>query len=75
MKKIGFLTLLILATLLLAAPAQVYPHPSVEHAIASMRAAREQLVHAEGDFHGHRGKAIDHLDQAIHEAEVCLNEP
>jgi|SRR5579863_75265 len=98
MKKIGFLTLLITATLLLtvafpvastgrkaaavpaspavaAAPANPAPHPRVEHAIEAMRSAREHMAHAEGEFHGHRDKAIEHLDQAIHEAEICLNEP
>jgi len=75
MKKIGFLTLLIMATLLLTAPAQMYPHPRVQHAIEEMRNAREHMMHAEGEFHGHRDKTIEHLDKAIHEAEICLNEP
>jgi hypothetical protein len=102
MKKIGFLTLLIMATLLLtlafpvgaaspkaaagpvaaapAAPAAVaptplYSHPRVEHAIEALRSARDHMAHAEGEFHGHRDKAIEHIDQAIHEAEICLNEP
>jgi len=102
MKKIGFLTLLIMATLLLtlafpvgaagpkapaapvaaapaspaaAAPAQMPPHPRVEHAIQAMRSAREHLMNAEGEFHGHRAKAIEHLDAAIHEAEICMQEP
>ena len=74
MRKVGILTLLIV-TLLLTAPAQRYPHPRVEHAIEAMRSAREHMMHAEGEFHGHRDKAIEHLDKAIHEAEVCLNEP
>jgi hypothetical protein len=104
MKKIGFLTLLIMATLLLtlafpvgaagpkpaaaplvaaaapaspavAAPAPLYSHPRVEHAIEALRSAREHMTHAEGEFHGHRDKAIEHIDAAIHEAEICLNEP
>jgi len=102
MKKIGFLTLLITATLLLTlaltaaatgpkapaaavaaapaspaavAPAPMPPHPRVEHAIEAMRSAREHMNHAEGEFHGHRAKAIEHLDAAIHEAEICLQEP
>ncbi len=95
MKKIGFLTLLITATLLLtlafpvgaAGPKPVSasaaaaivapvppPHPRVEQALAAMREAREHMSHAEGDFHGHRDKAIGHLDAAIHEAETCLRE-
>jgi hypothetical protein len=99
MKKIGFLTLLVTATLLLtlafpaaaagpklaaspapavallaAAPA-VAPaerHPHIDEALESMRAAKHHLETAAPDFEGHRRKAIEHLDQAIHEAEICL---
>ena len=101
MKKIGFLTLLILATLLFtlafpaaaagpkaaaapapavaAAPAApaVAPvperHPHIDEALESMRAAKHHLESAEHDFGGHRRKAIEHLDQAIHEAEICVS--
>ncbi len=104
MKKVGFLTLLIMATLLLtlalpvgaagpkapaapvaaapapaspaaAAPAPMPPHPRVEHALESLRQAREHMQNAEGEFHGHRAKAIEHIDAAIHEAEICMQEP
>jgi hypothetical protein len=102
MKKIGFLTLLITATLLFtlalpvgaagpkgpaalvaaapagpaaAAPAPMPPHPRVEHAIEALRSARDHMAHAEGEFHGHRDRAIEHIDQAIHEAEECMREP
>jgi hypothetical protein len=102
MKKIGLLTLLILATILFTlafsaaaagpkAPASAVvaapvnpapvavtpapPHPRVEHALEAMRSARDHMMHAEGEFHGHRDKAIEHLDQAIHEAEICMQEP
>lgn len=99
MKKIGFLTLLIMATLLLTlafpaaaagpkapappvpgapavAPAPVAapvppPHPHIHEALESMRSAKHQLEIAEHDFDGHRAKSIEHLDQAIHEAEIC----
>ena len=50
-------------------------HPRVHDAIEAMRNARGLLQHAEGEFHGHREKAIEHLDQAIHEAELCEHEP
>jgi hypothetical protein len=40
-----------------------------------MRGAKHELETAEHDFHGHRVKAIEHLNQAIHEAEVCEEEP
>jgi len=100
MKKIGFLTLLVMATLLFtlafpaaaagpkapavpapavaAAPAvpAVAPvperHPHIDEALESMRAAKHHLESAEHDFDGHRAKAIEHLDKAIHEAEICM---
>lgn len=99
MKKIGFLTLLITATLVFAmafpaaaagpkasaapvpavAPAvaaAVAPvpdrHPHIDEALESMRAAKHQLEIAEHDFDGHRAKSIEHLNQAIHEAEICM---
>ena len=96
MKRIGFLSLVILAMLLLtlafsaaaspraaagavaaapaspaAAPTPMPPHPRVHEAIEAMRNARDHMQHAEGEFHGHRAKAIEHLDAAIHEAEEC----
>jgi hypothetical protein len=102
MKKIGLLTLLLMATLVFtlafpaaaagpkaaaapappavmapAAPAAVAPaperHPHIDEALESMRAAKHHLESADHDFDGHRRKAIEHLDQAIHEAEVCMS--
>ena len=102
MKKIGFLSLLIVATLLFtlafpaaaagpkapvapaqpvaaapAAPAAAMPapHPHIDEALEAMRNAKHHLETAEHDFHGHRAKAIEHLNQAIHEAEICMQEP
>jgi hypothetical protein len=102
MKKVGFLSLLIMATLLLtvafpaaaagpkapvpapaavvvpAAPA-VAPvperHPHIDEALEAMRSAKHQLEIAEHDFDGHRAKSIEHLNQAIHEAEICMGMP
>jgi hypothetical protein len=102
LKKIGLLTLLIMATLVfalafpvaaagpkaaaapapaaavaLAAPAAVAPvperHPHIDEALESMRAAKHHLESAEHDFDGHRMKAIEHLNQAIREAELCTS--
>jgi hypothetical protein len=102
MKEIGFLTLLIMATLLFTlafpaaaagpkAPAAPAPavaavpaapaaaaampekHPHIDEALESMRAAKKHLESAEHDFDGHRVKAIEHLNQAIHEAEICMS--
>jgi hypothetical protein len=103
MKKIGFLTLLLTAAVLLAlafpvaaagpkTPAVPVPvaaaapapaaaaamperHPHIDEALESMRAAKHHLETAEHDFHGHRVKAIEHLNQAIREAEICMAEP
>jgi hypothetical protein len=100
MKKIGFLSLLIAATLLLAmasplsaggpkiaaaplpvaaAPSVAVPaavperHPHIDEALESMRAAKRHLESAEHGFNGHRVKAIEHLDRAIREAEICMS--
>jgi hypothetical protein len=64
----------VVATPAAAAPAMP-PHPRVHEALEAMRSAREHMAHAEGEFHGHRDKAIEHLDAAIHEAEICEREP
>ncbi|HET9409384.1 MAG TPA: hypothetical protein VFO39_19235 [Candidatus Sulfotelmatobacter sp.] len=47
------------------------PHPHIHQALESMRAAKHHLETAAHDFEGHRVKAIEHLDQAIKEAEIC----
>ena len=51
------------------------PHPHIHEALEAMRAAKHHLETADHDFHGHRVKAIEHLDAAIHEAEICEQEP
>jgi hypothetical protein len=51
------------------------PHPRVHAAIEALRSARDHMQHAEGEFHGHRDKTIEHIDAAIHEAEICEQEP
>jgi hypothetical protein len=99
-RKIGFLTLLIMATLVFTlafpaaaagpktaaapvpatapvAPAAAAPvpdrHPHIDEALESMRAAKHQLEIAEHDFDGHRARSLEHLNQAIHEAEICMS--
>jgi len=57
-----------------AAPAPAR-HPHIEEALEAMRSAKHHLESAEHDFHGHRVKAIEHLDRAIREAEICMSEP
>jgi len=102
MKRIGWLSLSITATLLLTlafsaaaanpkapaataavapasptvvAPVPPPPHPNVHAALEAMRNARGRMQAAAGEFPGHRDKAIEHLDQAIHAAEICEREP
>jgi hypothetical protein len=48
-------------------------HPQIHEALEAMRAARHHLEGAEHDFDGHRGRALEHLDQAIREAEICMS--
>jgi hypothetical protein len=98
-RKIGVITLLITAAILLAiafpaaasgpragtpvVAAAAVPvvaampdrHPHVHESLEAMRNAKHHLEAASGDFHGHRARAIEHLDQAIHEAEICEQEP
>jgi hypothetical protein len=58
-----------------AVAAPMPPHPRVEHALEALRSAKDHMEHAEGEFHGHRAKTIEHIDAAIHEAEICMQEP
>jgi hypothetical protein len=54
-----------------AAAAVPEAHPHIHEALEAMLNAKHQLEGAAHDFDGHRVKAIEHLDQAIHEAEIC----
>ena len=47
-------------------------HPHIDEALEAMRNAKRQLETAEHDFGGHRAKALEHLDRAIREAEICM---
>lgn len=58
-----------------ATPAAMPPHPHIDEALEAMRSAKHHLETANHDFHDHRRKAIEHLDAAIHEAEICASEP
>ena len=84
MKKVGFLGLVVMAAMLLAlafpaaasgpSPAALPErHPHIEEALEAMRGAKRQLETADHDFGGHRVKAIQHLNAAIREAEVCMS--
>ena len=54
-----------------AAPVPPEPHPHIHEALEAMRSAKHQLESAAHDYDGHRAKSIEHLDQAIREAEIC----
>ncbi len=48
--------------------------PHMRHALRDLHAARDSLQNAEDRFKGHREKAIERVDQAIHECEDALAE-
>jgi hypothetical protein len=58
-----------------AASPAMPPHPNIEAALEAMHNAHHHLEDAAHDFHGHRVKALEHLDAAIHEADICMQEP
>jgi hypothetical protein len=49
-----------------------YPH--MRQALHDLKVAKESLRTAEEIFHGHREKAMVHVDQAIQECEDALAE-
>jgi len=58
-----------------AASPAMPPHPEIAAALDAMHSAHHYLENAAHDFHGHRVEAIKHLDAAIHEADICMQEP
>ncbi len=86
MQRLGTVTLLLAVILLftLAFPAAAAgpnppmptpPHPHIVAALEHMNNAKGHLKQAEGEFSGHRARAIELLDQAIHEAQMCVDAP
>jgi len=49
-------------------------HPEIRAALDALRSARAHLAAAAHDYHGHRAQAMQHVDAAIHEAEICMQE-
>jgi|HubBroStandDraft_6_1064221.scaffolds.fasta_scaffold2193966_1 hypothetical protein len=49
-----------------------YPH--MRQALHDLHVAKDSLQDAEPRFHGHRDKAIDHVNQAIQQCEDALAE-
>jgi len=48
------------------------PHPEIRRALEALRAARAHIKDAAHDFGGHRAEALEKVDQAIHQLEVCM---
>jgi hypothetical protein len=47
-----------------------YPH--IHHALHELREARTELKEAKHDFGGHREKALEAVDEAIKQLDLCL---
>jgi hypothetical protein len=47
-------------------------HPHIHRAIAELREARKELKEADHDFKGHRDEAVEEVDKAIRQLEICL---
>lgn len=47
-------------------------HPNIRRAIDALRAARNDLEHADHDFGGHRAEAMQAIDRAIEQLEVAV---
>jgi hypothetical protein len=48
------------------------PHPEIRAAMQSLRHAKEHLEKAAHDFGGHRVEAIEAINKAQEQLEVCL---
>ena len=55
-----------------ASPAPQYHHPRIDAAIRHLEEAKHELEAAPEEFHGHRVKAIEHVDQALAECRKAL---
>jgi len=55
-----------------ASPAPQYHHPRIEAAIRHLEEAKHELEAAPEVFHGHRVKAIEHVNQALGECHKAL---
>ena len=47
-------------------------HPVIHKALRDLRDARKNLKPLKPVFNGHREKAIDHIDKAIHELQKAI---
>jgi hypothetical protein len=49
-------------------------HAKLYHAKEQLKDAREYLRESRHDFHGHKTAAIEGLDVAIHQIDICLED-
>jgi hypothetical protein len=47
-------------------------HPNIRRALDALRAARNDLEHADHDFGGHRVEAMEAIDRAIEQLALAL---
>jgi hypothetical protein len=55
-----------------AAPERRERHPHIHRALEELRETRRELKDAAHDFGGHRAEALEAVDVAIRQLEVCL---
>jgi len=48
-------------------------HPVIREAIDKVQSARDELANDPRDFHGHKAKAIGHLDEALRELHLAMD--
>jgi hypothetical protein len=47
-------------------------HPHIRKALEELRETRRELKEADHDFKGHREEALEAVDKAIRQLEICL---
>jgi hypothetical protein len=47
-------------------------HPHIRKALEELREVRKELKEADHDFKGHREEALEAVDKAIKQLDVCL---
>jgi hypothetical protein len=55
-----------------AAANPVPDHPEIRKALESLRSARVHIYEARHDYGGHKAEALEKIDQAIHQLEICM---
>jgi hypothetical protein len=54
------------------ASGQLEGHGRIRHALRALKAARREWTAANHDFGGHRAEAVEAVNHAIKQLEVCL---